>query len=87
MSDYFEAPAKPGITMLHIHEHEWKEVGASQNPNGTWSSVWACNLCPDIGVGGPVGPIPPGFCQRCQWVNEDPAKTKCDECGVEKVVA
>ena len=28
------------------------------HPNGTWSSVWRCGICPDVGVGGKVGPIP-----------------------------
>lgn len=73
-------PALPGGLMTFIHDHVWTEVGAQRNPNGTWCALFACSLCPDIGVGGYVGPIPSGWCS-CGWVQSKWPRKKCEECG------
>ena len=78
MTGYFTDPIEPGI-FLHLHAHEWFQVGARLAPNGAWYSVWACELCPDIGSGGPVGPIPPGYC-HCGWVQRRWPRKRCEEC-------
>ena len=76
----FENPAEPTIVYAYRHDHKWElAVGAKQNPNGTWSSLWRCALCPDIGVGGNVGPIPDGYC-ACGWVQKNPDAPRCEEC-------
>lgn len=83
MTDYFDPPHPPppnGNIFIHIHPHEWVEMGARLNPNGTWSSVWGCTVCPDVTTGEKVGPIPPGYCPRCQWVQKKWPRKKCEEC-------
>lgn len=77
--EYFTEPSEPGCVYAYSHEHEWIEIGAQVNPNGTWSSVWACVLCPDIGIGGKVGPVPAGYCP-CGWVQRKPNRKRCEEC-------
>lgn len=52
---------------------------AQRNPNGTFSSLWACSECPDVFVGGPVGTIPPGYCP-CGWVQKKWPRKKCEDC-------
>lgn len=79
-TEFVAPPSEPSITYLHSHSHVWFEVGARLNPNGTWTSVWACEVCPDIGLGGYVGPIPPGYCKHCQWVQKRWPREKCEEC-------
>lgn len=74
-------PARSGGIYLYSHPHDWAMIGARLNPNGTWSSVWSCSLCPDICTGDNVGPIPVGYCP-CRWV-DDPSKP-CPECGRER---
>lgn len=74
-----EAPTHTG-PYLHLHEHEWVEVGAIRNENGTWSSAWGCTLCPDVATGGHVGPVPDGYCFRCGWVNRIRNLLTCEEC-------
>jgi hypothetical protein len=73
-------PEIRGGVYEYIHPHEWTEVGAKWNPNGTWSGLYACAHCPDIGVGGLVGPIPDGYCP-CGWVQRNPKASKCEDCG------
>lgn len=75
-----QPPPADGTLLAYRHDHEMVEVGASRNPNGTWSSVWACELCPDVFLGGYVGPIPAGFCHRCHWVQLKPNRKKCEGC-------
>ena len=72
-------PRGGGGVYLHSHEHDLVMVGARLNPNGTWSSVWTCSLCPDVIAGALVGPIPPGWC-RCGWVQREPIGGTCEEC-------
>lgn len=78
-TEYFSDPGEPGTLHLYIHEHEWFEIGAQRASNGVWYSVWACELCPDIGEGGKVGPIPPGYCP-CGWVQKKWPRKKCEDC-------
>ena len=75
----FFASTEPTVSRLYVHEHEWTEVGAERNPNGTWTAVFECAHCPDLGLGGNVGPVPPGMC-GCGWVDE-PEATTCADCG------
>lgn len=82
MTDYFEQPAAPaprGGLLAYAHDHKWYEVSAELNANGTWSSLWACERCPDVAIGGNVGPIPPGYC-RCGWVQQEWPREKCEDC-------
>lgn len=85
MTSYFPEPIAPdgtgGGAWVYMHVHDFFEVGAQQNPNGTWSSLWACEHCPDIRIGALTGPIPDGYCHWCSWVNRNPKKKKCEECG------
>ena len=77
----FEGDHRPsGMMLAYRHEHDYVEVGAQHNPNGTWSSLWGCTACPDIFVGGKVGPIPYGYCHRCRWVQRDDIGKRCEEC-------
>lgn len=73
-------PGAPRGLYLHIHTHDWYQVGANLNPNGRWSSVWSCRLCPDIGSGGYIGPEPAGLC-ACQFVTSTAGATRCADCG------
>lgn len=78
---HFDQPAAlPGAMRLHMHDHDWVEVGAHLNPNGTWRAVFACTLCPDIGQGGHIGPVPPGYCPSCGWVQHRWPRRRCEEC-------
>lgn len=76
-----EAPTAHGGMFAYLHEHEWTEVGAQLNPNGTHSSLWGCAHCPDVAIGDYVGPIPEGFCLWCNWVQRKPKRKKCEDCG------
>lgn len=88
MTDYFPQPAtEPHGLFMHMHDHDWVEAGAKLNPNGTWSALFTCTLCPDVGVGGKVGPIPRGFCESCHWVQKKPGRKKCEECKARLDVA
>lgn len=80
MSTTFPVPTRqPGAVYEFIHAHVWFEVGAKRSPIGVWFSVWACELCPDIGTGGPVGPVPMGYCS-CGWVQAKWPRKKCENC-------
>lgn len=81
MTGYFPdpGPMSVGPARAYMHEHEWTEVGAYLNPNGTWSALFTCSLCPDVGLGGHVGPIPPGYC-LCGWVQRAPGRKRCEDC-------
>lgn len=77
----FPEPRAPYPNLLaYAHKHQLTMLTTMQqrNPNGTLSSLWSCSQCPDIFVGGHVGPIPDGWCS-CGWVN-DPDRKKCAEC-------
>lgn len=82
--EVFTDPTKPTMVFIDRHEHDWYEVAAEQSPNGVWHSVWCCTLCPDVGLGGRVGPVPVGFCFRCGWVQRKANRRKCEECGSPK---
>ncbi len=79
MTTMFTEPSQPTVGRFYAHDHDWVEVGAKQNPNGTWTSAWACTICPDIGSGGQVGPVPAGYC-RCGWVQKKWPRKRCEEC-------
>lgn len=74
------APTKPNVTYFYVHTHDWYQVGATLCQNSRWSSVWLCQLCPDVGDGGYTGPDPDGLC-ACQFVTSTPGATKCADCG------
>lgn len=78
-SGYFTDPQQPHSVYLRVHDHEWVEAGALLNPNGTWSSLWTCAVCPDVGIGGKVGPIPAGHCP-CGWVQHKFPRKRCEDC-------
>lgn len=67
------------MVLAFSHTHDLYETGAQRNLNGTWSSLWACTLCPDVFIGDLVGPIPPGYCS-CGWVQKKWPRKKCEEC-------
>lgn len=79
MTDQFPTPTQPDMVYEYVHDHDWTEIGARLNRNGTWTSVWSCSVCPDIGLGGLVGPIPAGRC-RCGWVQKKWPRKRCEEC-------
>lgn len=83
MIETFADPTQPDCVYEHRHDHDWYEIGARQAPSGVWFSIWACTLCPDIGSGGPVGPVPPGYCWRCHWVQRKWPRKRCEECKAE----
>lgn len=71
-------PPYPSV-VVKAHEHDLYLVGADLQRNGTWSSRWACTMCPDHFAGAHIGPVPSGWC-RCGWVSSADA-TVCEECG------
>lgn len=73
------APTKP-IAYAYIHTHDLTLRGAELNPNGTWTSLWDCSLCPDIIRGAHIGPVPKGYCHACGWVQKKWPRKKCEEC-------
>lgn len=78
----FPEPTAPYPNFLaYAHEHSLSMLDTAQrNPNGTFSSLWACSECPDIFLGDHVGTIPDGYC-RCGWVQEKWPRKKCENCG------
>jgi hypothetical protein len=40
-------PRNDGI-YLYSHPHVWREIGATQWTNGSWSAVFQCLVCPDV---------------------------------------
>lgn len=80
--DYnYRPPTHGGGLYYYTHTHNWEECGAQINPNGTHNSLWRCTICTDIAVGGRVGPIPPGFCRRCGWVQQKKwPRKRCEDC-------
>lgn len=77
----FPEPSAPYPNdLIWHHSHDLTMVGATREPNGTWSSVWACSLCPDIFRGGKVGPVPAGF-HGCGWVQREWPRDTCEDCG------
>jgi hypothetical protein len=78
----FDEPGPPYPNHLHYsHRHNLTMAGAKVNPNGTWSSLWTCSECPDVFVGGKVGPVPPGYCMCCGWVQRKKwPRKRCEEC-------
>lgn len=79
---HFPEPRRPSPMVLHYkHEHDLHRLTVvEENPNGTYSSLWACSQCPDIFVGDRVGPIPDGTCS-CGWVQKKWPRKKCEDCG------
>lgn len=77
----FPEPSAPYPNVLAFaHEHRLTMLGTAQrNPNGTFSSLWECADCPDIFVGGHVGPMPPGMCS-CGWVQRKWPRKRCEDC-------
>lgn len=79
--DWFPEPSAPYPNVIAFaHEHSLRMLSTVQrNPNGTFSSLWECKLCPDIFVGGYVGPIPSGRCVF-GWVQRKWPRKKCEDC-------
>jgi hypothetical protein len=77
----FPEPSEPYPNHLaYSHKHDLSlQPTARRNPNGTFSSLWACEHCPDIFVGPYVGPIPDGYC-RCGWVQKKWPRRRCEDC-------
>lgn len=79
----FPEPTAPYPNVLAFsHEHDLTMLPeARRNPNGTFSSLWACAHCPDIFIGGKVGTIPDGYCP-CGWVQKKKKwpRKRCEEC-------
>lgn len=78
----FKTPTAPYPNVLaYAHEHDLRLTDtAKRNPNGTFSSLWECTHCPDVFIGGHIGPIPPGYC-GCGWVQKKWPRKKCEDCG------
>lgn len=78
----FPTPSAPYPNVLaYAHKHKLRLTDtAKRNPNGTFSSLWACAHCPDVFIGDHIGPIPPGYC-GCGWVQKKWPRKKCEDCG------
>lgn len=81
MSGMFPTPEAPHPSVLEFaHEHDLFLIDkAKVRPNGICSSLWACKICPDIFIGGPIGAIPPGYC-GCGWVQRKWPRKRCEDC-------
>ncbi len=77
----FPEPSAPYPNFLaYSHTHNLTMIDtAKRNPNDTFSSLWSCDQCPDIFIGGCVGEAPPGYC-GCGWVQKKWPRKKCEEC-------
>lgn len=80
---WFPEPDAPYPNHVAVaHEHNLTVLPTvKRNPNGTFSSLWECSLCPDIFVGDHVGPIPSGRCVGCGWVQRKWPRKRCENCG------